>query len=197
MKRPKLDTTSTAVAPQDVELEESDDIDVVEIDVKIEGEEEDVKMERERWSEVWKFFTRLPISKDGRERAECNQCKKRYICETRTGTGSMRKHITKCPKRDKTDISQFIFSKSGGSFSINSTVFKPERFRELLSEAIVKHDLPFKFVEYEGIREIFQHLNEKVITITRNTAKDDVLNLFKREKLKLKNLFELLPGRIS
>nr|KAJ0213884.1 hypothetical protein LSAT_V11C400220640 [Lactuca sativa] len=197
MKRPKLDTASAPVAPQDVELEESDDIDVVEIDVKIEGEEEDVKMERERWSEVWKFFTRLPISKDGRERAECNQCKKRYICETRTGTGSMRKHITKCPKRDKTDISQFIFSKPGGSFSINSTGFKPERFRELLSEAIVKHDLPFKFVEYEGIREIFQYLNEKVITITRNTAKDDVLNLFKREKLKLKNLFELLPGRIS
>ncbi|CAI9297127.1 unnamed protein product [Lactuca saligna] len=46
MKRPKLDTASAAVAPQDVELEESDDIDVVEIDVKIEGEEEDVKMEK-------------------------------------------------------------------------------------------------------------------------------------------------------
>nr|KAJ0192782.1 hypothetical protein LSAT_V11C800403400 [Lactuca sativa] len=67
MKRPKLDTASAAVAPQDVELEESNDIDVVEIDVKIEGEEEAIKMERERWSEVWKFFTRLPISKDDRE----------------------------------------------------------------------------------------------------------------------------------
>ncbi|CAH1440453.1 unnamed protein product [Lactuca virosa] len=72
MKRPKLDTAFAAVAPQDVELEESDDIDVVEVDVKVEGEEEDVKKERERWSEVWKLFTRLPISKDGRERAECN-----------------------------------------------------------------------------------------------------------------------------
>ncbi|CAI9279448.1 unnamed protein product [Lactuca saligna] len=194
----KTDTHSATVAPQDVELEEeADDIDVVEVDVKVEGEEDHVKMERERWSKVWKYYTRLPIGADGRERAECDKCKKRYICETKNGTGSLRNHIAKCPRRDKSDIAQFSFAKSGGSISINSTVFKPERFRELISEAIVKHDLPFRFVEYEGIREIFSYLNEKVTTITRNTAKEDVLNLFKREKGKLKKLFELLPGRIS
>ncbi|KAL7585178.1 zinc finger BED domain-containing protein RICESLEEPER 2-like [Lactuca sativa] len=169
----------------------------MEVDVKVEGEEDHVKMERERWSEVWKYYTRLPIGTDGRERAECDRCKKRYIYETKNGTGSLRNHIPKCPRRDNSDITQFIFAKSGGSISINSTVFKPERFRELISEAIVKHDLPFKFVEYTGIREIFSYLNEKVTRITRNTAKEDVLNLFKREKGKFKKLFELLPRRIS
>ncbi|KAL4563192.1 hypothetical protein LXL04_027228 [Taraxacum kok-saghyz] len=183
------------ITTKDVELEESDGIDVVEVDIEVEGEDDGVKVERERWSEVWNYFTRLPIGKDGIERAECNKCKKRYIYETKTETGSMRKHIAKCPRRDKTDISQFIFSKSGGS--ISSSVFKPERFRELISEAIVKHDLPFKFVEYEGIRAIFRYLNEKVITICRNTAKEDVLKLYKREKEKLHKLFEILPGRIS
>ncbi|CAH1453354.1 unnamed protein product [Lactuca virosa] len=87
-KLDKTDTHSAAVAPQDVELEEeADDIDVVEVDVKVDGEEDRVKMERERWSEVWNYYTRLPIGTDGRERAECDKCKKRYICETKNGTG--------------------------------------------------------------------------------------------------------------
>ncbi|CAI9282581.1 unnamed protein product [Lactuca saligna] len=52
----------------DVELEEeAHDIDVVEVDVKVEGEEDHVKMERERWFEVWKYYTRLPIGADGDE----------------------------------------------------------------------------------------------------------------------------------
>ena len=28
-----------------------------------------------------------------------------------------------------------------------------EEFREMLLEAIIKHNLPFRFVEYEGIRK--------------------------------------------
>nr|KAJ0220781.1 hypothetical protein LSAT_V11C200088940 [Lactuca sativa] len=81
--------------------------------------------------------------------------------------------------------------------SMNSTVFKPEKFRELVSEAIVKHDLPFKFVEYEGIREVFRYLNENVVTYTRNTANSDVVSHFNWEKIRLKKLLELNPGRIS
>nr|KAJ0197154.1 hypothetical protein LSAT_V11C700368540 [Lactuca sativa] len=38
---------------------------------------------------------------------------------------------------------------------------------------------------------------KNVITITRNTIEEDMLNLFKREKVKLKNLLELFPGMIS
>ncbi|KAL7584678.1 zinc finger BED domain-containing protein RICESLEEPER 2-like [Lactuca sativa] len=168
MKKAKLDSTielAVVVAPQDVDLEE-DDIDVVDVDVKIEGEEVHVKSERERWSKVWRFFERLPIGNDGNERAKCKRCSKRYICETKTGTGSLR-------------------------------VFKPEKFCELVSEVIVKHDLPFKFVEYEGIREVFRYLNENVVTYTRNTTNSDVVSLFNREKIRLKKLLELNPGRIS
>ncbi|KAL4568366.1 hypothetical protein LXL04_023976 [Taraxacum kok-saghyz] len=113
-----------------------------------------------------------PIGFDGRERAECM-------------------------RRDKNDVAQMLFSKSGGGMSIKSMVFKPEKFRELVSQAIIKHNLPFMFVEYEGIRDIFQYLYENVITISRNTAKSDVTNLFKREKVRLKTLLESLLGRVS
>ncbi|CAI9293329.1 unnamed protein product [Lactuca saligna] len=139
MKKAKLGKTHTPsadVAPQDAELEEDiDGIDVLEVDVKVEGEEGNITMERERWSKVWKFFQRLPIGSDGRERAQC----------------SLRNHINKCPRRDEKDL----------------------------------------------VREIFQYLNKNVTTITRNTAKSDVKNLFKREKVRLKNLLELHQGRVS
>ncbi|CAI9302537.1 unnamed protein product [Lactuca saligna] len=77
MKKAKLGKTHTPsadVAPQDAGLEEDiDGIDVLEVDVKVEGEEGNITMERERWSKVWKFFQRLPIGFDGRERAQCDE----------------------------------------------------------------------------------------------------------------------------
>ncbi|KAL4557143.1 hypothetical protein LXL04_035315 [Taraxacum kok-saghyz] len=56
---------STLFQFKDAELEEEmDDIDVVEVDVKVEGEEANTKVERERWSVVWNYFKRLPIGPD-------------------------------------------------------------------------------------------------------------------------------------
>ena len=37
-----------------------------------------------------------------------------------------------------------------------------EEFREMLAEAIIKHNLPFSFVEYGGIRKVFSYLNSDV-----------------------------------
>ena len=57
-----------------------------------------------------------------------------------------------------------------------------EEFREMLAEAIIKHNLPFSFVEYEGIRKVFSYLNSNIKHISRNTSKADVLKLYKKEK---------------
>ena len=62
-----------------------------------------------------------------------------------------------------------------------------EEFREMLAEAIIKHNLPFSFVEYEGIRKFFSYLNSNVKHISRNTSKADVLKLYKKEKDDFKN----------
>ena len=62
-----------------------------------------------------------------------------------------------------------------------------EEFREMLAEAIIKHNLPFSFVEYEGIRKVFSYLNSNVKHISKNTSKADVLKLYKKEKDDFKN----------
>ena len=71
-----------------------------------------------------------------------------------------------------------------------------EEFREMLAEDIIKHNLPFSFVEYEGTRKIFSYLNSDVKHISRNTSKADVLKLYKNEQDDVKNKLKSIPGRI-
>ena len=54
-------------------------------------------------------------------------------------------------------------------------------------EAIIKHNLPFSFVKYEGIRKIFSYLNSDVKHISRNTSKADVIKFYKNEMDDVKN----------
>lgn len=47
--------------------------------------------------------------------------------------------------------------------------------------AIVRHELPFLFVEYEGIKNVLTYLKPQIKRITRNTAKLDIKKLHARE----------------
>ena len=55
----------------------------------------------------------------------------------------------------------------------------------MLTYVIIKHDLPFQFVEYEGIRFLFAYVCEDIKLVSRNTIKIDMLKLYKKEKEKL------------
>ena len=79
---------------------------------------------------------------------------------------------------------------------MRSTKFNSEQFREKLIAAIVMHNLPLSFVKYSGIKELFSYLHDGVTSISRNTAKSDILNMHKRERNKLKHLLKEIPGRI-
>ena len=108
----------------------------------------------------------------------------------------MHTHMEKCVKKDHGDIGQLLMSQGQGSMLMQSTKFDPEKFRELAVEAILKHDLPFSFVQYEGIRAMFKYAYDNIKMPSKNTAKSDVLKMYKREKDKLKIVLGSLPGRI-
>ena len=100
----------------------------------------------------------------------------------------MKRHINDCIRRDTHDIGQLFIYQNGGSMSIHAKTFNQEKFYELLVMAIIMHDLPFKFVNYEGIRENFNYLCGEVKHITRNTVKVNVLKMQRKEQTKLKFL---------
>ena len=66
--------------------------------------------------------------------------------------------------------------------SMRSQKFNQEKFRELVTFAIIKHDLPFQFAEYEGIRGVVNFLCVDSKHISRNTSKADVMKLYGKEK---------------
>ncbi|XP_042973145.1 zinc finger BED domain-containing protein RICESLEEPER 2-like [Carya illinoinensis] len=91
--------------------------------------------------------------KDGKPRARCKLCGVTYMATSKYGIGNMKRHIDTCPRRSSRDIGQCLLSQNSGSgsVSISNLKFDTNEYRELLIAAIVKHELPFRFVEYLGI----------------------------------------------
>ena len=59
---------------------------------------------------------------------------------------------------------------------------------DLLAAAVIKHDLPFLFVEYDGIRAWMKYVNPDGACISRNTLIFDIIRIYMREKEKLKHV---------
>lgn len=69
-------------------------------------------------------------------------------------------------------------------------------FREMVAVAIIQHNLPYSFVEYEKIREAFTYANPTIEFWCRNTAASDVFKIYEKEKMKLKAVLAKIPGRV-
>jgi hypothetical protein len=67
----------------------------------------------------------------------------------------------------------------------------------LLVGTIIKHDLLFSYVEYDGVREMHRYLRSDVPLISRNTAKANLIKMYMLEKQNVKSLLNVCPGRIS
>jgi len=61
--------------------------------------ETDKKKKKLSSSNVWKFFSKIGLCEDGKERAKCNGWNKKYIVGgTKYGTSHSKHHIEKCTK---------------------------------------------------------------------------------------------------
>ena len=133
---------------------------------------------------------KLPIDEKGLSKATCQWCGKMFLADSHHGTSNLHRHLHKRLKRNE------VKEDGEEEGRVLQNKMTQENFREMLAEAIIKHNLPFSFVEYEGIRKVFSYLNSNVKHIFRNTSKIDVLKLYKKEKDDVKNKLKSVPGRI-
>jgi len=97
-------------------------------------------------SNYWRYFTKLKVDKDGKERAKCNGCNKIFMCGGRKyGTSHLNRHLMKCDKIKSEDIGQMMLDMKGKK--IDQSVHC-----QLLCELIVRQYMPYKFVEYPELR---------------------------------------------
>ncbi|KAH9768720.1 putative AC transposase [Citrus sinensis] len=183
----RMDTSqsNSAYTINDSSVGDDDVNDIIELEEEIEKGlrpvEQNAPRQRKLTSQVWSLFRKVPGDKypDNKPRAVCN----------------LRRHYETCAKFKKCDLVQMMLDRSDG-LSTRLPKFEAHVFCELLSCAIIIHDLPFQFVEYEGIRRIWNYLCDEVPNICRNTAKADVLKMHNREKTKIRSMLEEAPSRI-
>jgi hypothetical protein len=158
-----------------------------------------VQKKHKKTSIVWTHFDEIP-SKDPNDKriwAQCKFCDHKYIANSSHGTGNLQKHMKNCGGKTEHDIQQLLLSGSQGNLSVSASKFCPKRYRELLIATIVKHELSFSFVEYDGIREMIRYCHKDVPLISRNTVKADLVKMYLLEKQKVKSLLNVCLGRIS
>jgi hypothetical protein len=90
-----------------------------------------------------------------------------------------------------------LLSRDQGTLSESASKFCPKIYRELLVGTIIKHDLPFSYVEYDGVKKMHRYLRSDVSLISRNTATADLIKMHMLEKQKVKSLLNVCPQRIS
>ncbi|KAL2921565.1 Zinc finger BED domain-containing protein RICESLEEPER 1 [Bienertia sinuspersici] len=156
------------------------------------------KRQRRLTSGVWVNFEFLDEpDKHGNLLCKCKKCGTIYNADIKMGTGNLIRHLRNCKRRDIRDVGQMLLDSSSGKLENRLPEFNADCFREMLAVAIVRHDLPFQFVEYDGIRKCLTYLNPAVKVISRNTIKADILKMYKREKEKIKEELTMVSGRIA
>ena len=154
------------------------------------------KTSSKRKSDIWNEYD-IYQDENGKDRAKCKFCPKNFAVGSNThGTSNLRRHVEgigKCLGHSNQDVNHMHISHET---LLRSKKISQEVYREKVSFAIMRHNYPFLMVEHEGTREIHSYLNPDVKHISRNTAKADCLKLYKREKEKLKQQLENVPGRI-
>lgn len=78
----------------------------------------------------------------------------------------------------------------------NMTEINQKTHHSMLAEAIVAHDIPYNFVEYDKIRVWMNYLNPYAEMVCRNTEVSNIKNIYNREIIKLKEIMGMILNRI-
>ena len=137
------------------------------------------------------------IKKEGKEKAKCKGCGKEYAIGGRQyGTSTLGRHLVKCTSSQIAqyhDVSNMIIDNSG---KLRSRKPDPKAARQIMSMALIEHNLPFKFVEYKRITQYIRLYHPDYVPISKKTATSDVFNLYESQKVIMKQTLQKVPGRI-
>jgi hypothetical protein len=132
--------------------------------------------------------------------ARCKHCMRVYVATREAGTSQCIRHLLVCEERAK--INHFLNSvKSATSQSdkiiSKKWIYDPARAHWELVRMLVLHELPFRIVEYVGFRRFVYSLNPTFEMVCRTTIRDDCVNMFNEQKIKLQDFLESLTSRVS
>ncbi|KAH9657272.1 BED-type domain-containing protein [Citrus sinensis] len=177
-------------------FEDSNDNEVEEISLSTLKDKKGKKV-----STAWDHFTKVTIN--GEKKAKCMHCNAFLEAKYTLGTTSLNRHVKSCFSRSQPKIQEAlqgslkVLKREDGSCDIGFDSFNPKVLRSLIARMVVMHELPLKFVEYKGFREMMAHTNPVVKPMSRNTLKSEISKLYHIEKIKTLHMLEKNQGRVA
>ncbi|PKU78110.1 hypothetical protein MA16_Dca013176 [Dendrobium catenatum] len=158
-------------------------------------EVEDVigRNKRKKRSKVWDEFKEVSLP-TGQKKGECVHCKKQLLIGVTGATTQFKRHLDRCAARihaiKKQKILHFQPSDIENSFSQSSqdggmlTTFKydHQKVREMIAHYILINEKPFSIVEEFGFNLILKTMSPFFMKYSRATARNDVIQVYEREK---------------
>ncbi|KAK1278386.1 hypothetical protein QJS04_geneDACA023739 [Acorus gramineus] len=153
---------------------------------------------------VWEDF--IKSVKEGKEIATCKHCKKEFDGSSKMRTSHLKNRYERCPRRAicsrNEDVGQQLISISKNVSEKNSRVmsfkFDQDHSRRDLAYMIIKHGLPFNFVEYEYFKLFCANFQPQFKVVSRNTIRTDIMKIYTEEKRdSMPYLINLTDGLVS
>ncbi|KAK2974332.1 hypothetical protein RJ640_018039 [Escallonia rubra] len=151
------------------------------------------RRERKKTSPVWDFFVDVTLA-NGTKKVKCKLCNA-ILNKTKGGTTTqlLRHRDTYCPKRGIAATNQSVINVELGKmeYEVSKKDFKYNhaKVREAAAQMILVHEYPFNMMEHEFFNRFMRTATPYYESISRATAKSDVMATYEKEKKSLKATF--------
>ncbi|KAK2987536.1 hypothetical protein RJ640_015713 [Escallonia rubra] len=151
------------------------------------------RRERKKTSPVWDFFVDVTLE-NGTKKVKCKLCNA-ILNKTKGGTTTqlLRHRDTYCSKHGIAAINQSVINVELGKmeYEVSKKDFKYNhaKVREAAAQMILVHEYPFNMLEHEFFNRFMRTATPYYESISRATAKSDVMATYEKEKKSLKATF--------
>ena len=129
---------------------------------------------------------------NGIDKAMCNYCKNALVARSIDGTQHLHVYLMACQVKKEIEATEFPLAKKATSEKGNTVVghFDLDVTRRKMASAFVMHKYPLSIVEHHGLRDVMSSLNQLWKLVSRNTIKNDILDMYKCERANYINVLE-------
>jgi hypothetical protein len=150
-------------------------------------------------SAVWNEYKRLQVN--GKWKAECVWCRTRLGGETKNGTTHLHDHLKSCQARQvRKGLKQSTLkmgTDADGKVCVEKYIFDQDVSRKALSLMICVHEYPLSMVDHVGFRKFCATLQPMFTVGTRNTIRQDILDMYGVQKNCMVKYFQQFESRVA
>ncbi|GJU04873.1 putative AC transposase [Tanacetum coccineum] len=133
---------------------------------------------------------------DGKQKAECHQCKSKLSGESNHGTRHLHDHLKSCKKRKQPDIRERLLAGNSKS-NLSTYVYNEKDGRMSLAKMVILHEYPLSIVDHIGFRNFTKAIQPLFNCPCRNTLKSDILKLYNKQKDQVIKSIETNKSRVA